>query len=192
MTVGWKRCRSVPRKRSRSKPDKTPMIEWLNRLRKAGGTPVTVGEVCWFITQTPIPTPEVPPFWLRLCRAVSLHVCAFALVLLAISASQLPALAVLGADVAVGLGKVRDLKVGGIPLDQAVHAFGNVAQQAQFGQRAGVVETRIGGASRFDGAHPFHFVAIRHPGEGLGWALVFQVPAQRQQLGRLRIDAAHD
>jgi len=46
------------RKRRRSKPDKTPVIESPNRLRKAGGTPVTVGEVCEFITQTFTQTPR--------------------------------------------------------------------------------------------------------------------------------------
>src|SRR6266567_1530050 len=73
MTVGWKRWRRVPRKRSRSKPDKTPVIEALNRLRKAGGTLVTVGEVCEFISQTFTQTPGAPPLWLRLCRAMSLR-----------------------------------------------------------------------------------------------------------------------
>src|SRR6266567_1115635 len=73
MTVGWKRWRRVPRKRSRSKPDKTPVIEALNRLRKAGGTLVTVGEVCDFIAQTFTQTPGAPPLWLRLCRAMSLR-----------------------------------------------------------------------------------------------------------------------
>jgi hypothetical protein len=74
MTVGWKRWRNVPRKRRRSKPDKTPVIEGPNRLRKAGGTPVTMGEVCDFITQTFTRTPGAPPLWSRLEPR-----CAFAL-----------------------------------------------------------------------------------------------------------------
>jgi len=52
--------------RRRSKPDKTPVIESPNRLRKAGGTLVTVGDVCEFITQTLTQTPGAPPLWLRL------------------------------------------------------------------------------------------------------------------------------
>ncbi len=70
MTVGWKRWRNVPRKRSRSKPDKTPVMESPQRSRKAGGTPVPVGAVCEFITQTFAPTPGIPPLWLRLRRAM--------------------------------------------------------------------------------------------------------------------------
>ena len=58
MTVGWKRWRNVPRKRSRSQPDNTP---------------VTVGEVGSFIAQTLTPTPGVAPLWLRLRRAMSLR-----------------------------------------------------------------------------------------------------------------------
>src|SRR5512137_2591493 len=73
MTVGRKRWRNVPRSRRRSKPDKTPVIALPNRLRKAGGTPVKVGEVCGFIAQTFTPTPGAPPLWLRLCRAVHLR-----------------------------------------------------------------------------------------------------------------------
>src|ERR1039458_2564670 len=57
--------------------------------------------------------PPMRPQSPRIQVLASLHLRAFALVPWSFSGLQLPAFAVLGADVAVGLRKVRDLEVGG-------------------------------------------------------------------------------
>ncbi|MGH9580556.1 MAG: hypothetical protein ACRD2R_06145, partial [Terriglobales bacterium] len=62
------------------------------RLRKAGGTPVTVREVCEFIIQTLTQTLGAPPLWLRLEPRY-----AFALNLLSMTQPAPPPLATRGA-----------------------------------------------------------------------------------------------
>jgi len=94
------------------------------------------------------------------------------------SKSQTPTLPVLSPDELIGGFRILHLEVGSVPLDQAIHALGDVAQEAGLGERARVGEAGARLLAAPNGAHPIKFVAvIRYARQRFGRALVLQVPA---------------
>ena len=104
----------------------------------------------------------------------------------------LPAFAILRAHVPVRLGQVGDLQVRGVPLDAGVDALGDVAQQADLGQRAGIGEVGPGGLARLAGPDPVLLVRTVDAGERLRRAVWLLSSCLGDDPRAVAVDAAHD
>ena len=56
-----------------------------------------------------------------------------------------PALAILGPQILVGLGGIGGFHVGPVPVEAAIHAFSEVAEEADLSEMGGVIEVGDGG-----------------------------------------------